>query len=880
MSSSPALPSLSKFFVRASDCSRSGSRISPIPREAATGFARAPSQPCQLREVTPSDDATHSFEPNLQRFGERHGEEELATSKRSSRKTIAVGDKATASSKALKAAVAASLKFNKAPVEGQLRVNKPIADNVAEAVSEAAGVRIKEKALTKTARGSAQTTNRVKKASGSNPSTKRPKKPETGSVVEESLQDDLSRAPVTQAVDITMGLDAAVRRRRDWTPVEDTVEDLVAPHSMGETPEGVSATIGESHFDLLKNLVGDYGYAHEISAVTTKPGIARRSSGEALTKRRKLEVGWHDSNRVMLIEHQLVPISSGPAPEAARLKSKSPKKKPQTVTGKAIAPFIPIDEVPTNGILQYLTPETTLETTKGTISGETVQVSKGKVRKKTTKKSNAACEKPSKAAAPVLLPPEAALKRAEQQDLLFGTSSQLARDESPTYVRELQQAMAESELLESTTQLAHDAVVASSAISGSAVSSNLSLHTASRDLWSAAARNLNGALQDAEFVDLSITPKLRGSRGSEASAFHPAKADSSTTSLLTVDKQPILDPGWIAIDDTPKVLRAVDRDSISTSGQAHQDVQIPIPRSLAEGSLRNRPRSRSPIKKSGEHVPKEQVLQEKPQGMPNYRGFTAAELTKGIAAYGFKPVKRRDKQIALLEKCWESKNRVALQSLPTNVNSVHTAAVVEVECEPVKQKTPARKRGRPSKAKASAQREKSDKVAGKDESLTKTKGRPKKATAAASPRKKAVKRPLPATTPAAGDILDHGATPKPSVTSHPPPSPSLLVQVDPVSSADTTLTPLDRTALLHKITEAITTYPPTHDMDNLTWHEKILLYDPIVLEDLALWLNTEGLGKVGVDEEVSSGMVKEWCEARSVCCLWRENLRGGVRARY
>jgi len=54
----------------------------------------------------------------------------------------------------------------------------------------------------------------------------------------------------------------------------------------------------------------------------------------------------------------------------------------------------------------------------------------------------------------------------------------------------------------------------------------------------------------------------------------------------------------------------------------------------------------------------------------------------------------------------------------------------------------------------------------------------------------------------------------------------------------------------------------------------ILLYDPIVLEDLAAWLNTKGLGRVGVDEEVGAEVVKEWCEGRSVCCLWRQGRNG------
>ena len=60
----------------------------------------------------------------------------------------------------------------------------------------------------------------------------------------------------------------------------------------------------------------------------------------------------------------------------------------------------------------------------------------------------------------------------------------------------------------------------------------------------------------------------------------------------------------------------------------------------------------------------------------------------------------------------------------------------------------------------------------------------------------------------------------------------------------------------------------------------MLMYEPIILEDLTAWLNTEGLNRIDEDNEVSPEQVKAWCEGRSVCCLWRENLRGGARARW
>jgi hypothetical protein len=92
------------------------------------------------------------------------------------------------------------------------------------------------------------------------------------------------------------------------------------------------------------------------------------------------------------------------------------------------------------------------------------------------------------------------------------------------------------------------------------------------------------------------------------------------------------------------------------------------------------------------------------------------------------------------------------------------------------------------------------------------------------------------------------------------------------------------------------------------------LFDPIVLEDLTAWLTEHGLryeihrpkpkGKTKmaksckkttesvdpeadadsnmeiVQEEVKPWMVQRWCEEKSICCLWKEGLRGGVKVKY
>lgn len=111
-----------------------------------------------------------------------------------------------------------------------------------------------------------------------------------------------------------------------------------------------------------------------------------------------------------------------------------------------------------------------------------------------------------------------------------------------------------------------------------------------------------------------------------------------------------------------------------------------------------------------------------------------------------------------------------------------------------------------------------------------------------------------------------------------PPAVDLSVTEDTEMSLMASPTTQDA-PLFGYITRAVVGAPRSKDPANPSWHEKMLMYDPIILEDLTAWLNAGRLDQVEFDGEVAPGDVKKWCESKSVCCLWRANLRGKERKR-
>jgi hypothetical protein len=105
-----------------------------------------------------------------------------------------------------------------------------------------------------------------------------------------------------------------------------------------------------------------------------------------------------------------------------------------------------------------------------------------------------------------------------------------------------------------------------------------------------------------------------------------------------------------------------------------------------------------------------------------------------------------------------------------------------------------------------------------------------------------------------------------------PPNPQLTAISTPLPSTTATDSiDISSPALLLRVHGRITQTLKT-DPDQSVYMG-ILRYEPVVVEDLMEWL-------AGRDLNVPDLVVKGWCDKEGVCCVARESLMGGRRARY
>ncbi|KAL4962308.1 protein slx4 [Aspergillus stella-maris] len=690
-------------------------------------------------------------------------------------------------------------------------------------------------------------------------------------------------------------LEQAVKRRLDWTPTKATAKSGTELEDGSDT-EGGRSGIG--------SILSRYGY---VSSSTT----ANRSQtllDEGPTKRRRIELvdprvlptkpkALSDESTEISEEDAQQPITSKvtkkPKPRAKRI---------TTLTGRMTALY-----------QKSTSPDSE---TQGTLPlFEDSAATKPKARKPKKKADeNSGFKFPPT----IVLPPDAAVKSLDQQDLVFGTCSQLEREDSPTLLRDMQTALRESEMSAASSFCSNQS-------SGFARSSTaISRLAPKKNLWSVAARDSEGAVVDVEVINLIDSPEA-------------PKA---------------IPPPVEAVKEMGDEQRDAGEARISGIAPSTGTLSLgsnPVNEDLSSTSQTVEPAA----------VEKPMALPKKP--MPHYQGKTDLELAKEIKRYGLKAIKSRMAMIAVLERCWVAKHgpvdtpdTEVSQREQTTSTAPAASQTQQADKEPEKPKaTSQRKPKVQSQAKPKPSKTTNEVIEATatittttttikenvdlDEQITSRPSSKEESQPTLQPvRAERSSQQLPKRSyidveeiqdsededflPSPTSILNQfleispqkkspGKKQKPqqistfTIPSSPSQSPLRKVpspqpqsnkvkkpqprskskpKTPRTTTSTTTKEPSDTNlpSLSTQITNAVRAQPrqgqsPSGKLNRPSWHEKILMYDPIYLEDFTAWLNSEGLGLVDEDREVGTGFVREWCEGKGICCCFRAKRNGG-----
>ncbi|KAL4906574.1 hypothetical protein BDW74DRAFT_135030 [Aspergillus multicolor] len=679
----------------------------------------------------------------------------------------------------------------------------------------------------------------------------------------------------------------AMKRRTDWTPTKKSDDLIIDLEGQDDATNGQQG---------LGTLLSEYEYNGTGSAVDRDqaPGDIEP------TKRRRIE----------LVDHRVLPVKSKPlyeddaahssevdaslsAASKPSNKTKPKAKRLTTLTARVTASYSGISTSRADSSDQ---PALTAENTTG---------AKSKSRKSKKKADeNTAFKVPR-----TVWPPEEATKSLDQQVLVFGTCSQLEREDSPTLLKDTQVALQESE-----KESMNDTALFSRNARQSTV---ISRFAARRNLWSVAARDAEGQVADVEVISLVDSPE----------------ATKSIASSL--DRENGEDQVSNSLDASIPIASFLDdeqgKDEGESAGTASSSFDAPPAKSSTSIDVPLNDKLPAATSYTAEKPACKKPRATSQQPMPYYQGKTDLQLAFEVQSYGFKPLKNREKNIEILEKCWIAKHGPGTHEASKATATAPPASeanIVEKEPKPSKpatQRETARIRPQPQPKKDN--RETSDAAAVKEN---------KQPSPSPSPRPKPIPRPEQHRSPKRSyieveEIQDSedeilysptailsqfiGSPPQgekantknkkqkqkhqelPTSTIPSSPSPKSPWKPAPLSSRPRSRQPKSKPAqnkaalpvsadsdlpdLGEQITKAVRAQPRQSSSQSpagrkrLSWHEKILMYDPVYLEDFTAWLNTEGLALVDEDREVATGFVRQWCETKGICCCSRVKRNAG-----
>lgn len=673
-----------------------------------------------------------------------------------------------------------------------------------------------------------------------------------------------------------------VPRRVEWTPLKD--------NGIFEPPSSPSPS------DEKPGLMDDFGFR----ATATQQAPAQfHGTGVGIMKRRRID----------LIEGSCLPpirVQASKAPSrskkpAKEKKTKAAPKKPKTITD-LVTSHHRATKATESPMAELLVATQARTRDSGGPHEDDIEVGTRAAKRKAPGQTSQARKRQ-------LLSPTSAMKAFNQLETVFGSASQLIRDRP-----KVEMDLSSDPVSPARTQITSVGSITPKIGRGS------SRYVRTRNLWGAADRDDDNALLHVDSIDLFDTPGARVVLAGKDALLAPGRPLGNGLPRAAPNRDMKLDglpkSGLLGgtrarsvtdVDDFPSP--ASDRRSGLAGFQAqsvrtfhtsiHQASAAPVSHSLPD-----------PPNSADANVPE---LRHTAQPRPNYTGMQTGELQKMIKDYGFKAIRSRQKMVDLLSKCWDEKEarRVLQQAnglpetsqpVPRQGDFISKIHDLSDRPQPKAKKTSTKARAAPktkTTTKDSAQDIKPrSKAATKTDSAEKPK-KPKK------PRKRKTKESVAEHQILDVDDIDDDFTvlttiretkerQKSQQASQPvTPSEALhtpgeggapVTTIDggaqtidqrdmPVSSADGEVGQQIYAAVLHQSEQAAEVEQWDH-VRAPTWHEKMLMYDPIIIEDLARWLNAEGLDKIQVDREVTTTEVRDWCESKGVCCMWKGGWRG------
>ncbi|KAI5367767.1 putative structure-specific endonuclease subunit Slx4 [Septoria linicola] len=751
----------------------------------------------------------------------------------------------------------------------------------------------------------------------------------------------------------------AHQRRRSWTPAKNTSLPI-------DTSVDVSVGLSDDDGTPALSLAAVLGnMAYDKQSVTVPQ---RATSGESLLKRRRIELNEELAANSKVEKNMSAKEKAVPAEKVK--KPKAIKKKPQTITELATKAYRPEDapQVAQATVSSFFTAQGAAsdKALPGLPADETSAKPK-KPRKPREKEAGdeAKSDKPKKPAKPKakakvrfnendlfgeLYAPEQARLQENRQDFLFGTSSQLGAEESPTFIRQMQLAVRESEATSTLEPVSTPSQKSCVKVPTAPHGTSLSCGQGARGLWCSAARDdLNEVLA----MDHASPPKRLKrqlphpvtSAAQQEIEMHAVsdkrEATSSSKRLDSVAPLPGSRGDKLSSETVHEIVDLCFTSPIVDQESPKDAVQKPLRNdsiaiAYAQPPTRGiRPQSQIVHPASDDWAILEDSSPEVPLNSRRLPHIPSAKSPPRLKRYTTSPVWNRSALQALdanisphvysspskafLSARHLSTNTAGVQPKPRSLQNQEGFAISDIVS-----KSP-RPRGRPPKQKPDTT---------SDLTATCHIASPSKLLTASQPvtssdfvnideisDNEAAVTPLPprrraASTPPSIRSLEFEVVASPAVKAKGKLKKPGLKDTATPATAWSKLKPDDATwisimpTLFPQITATIKSTAPSTDLAKPTWYEKILLYDPIVLEDLTTWLTERGVRvetkrlkakpKIkarkkkkeapgleeieeiaapdeyeSVQEPLKPWMVQKWCEDKSICCLWKEGLRGG-----